>query len=112
MKIQTVLLLMLLPNYILACGGAIEPTIALEPTHSVDPVFRGPQDAGTKGKAKALLNIDDAGVVQHLELVSIEPEKLDKEPIIKALKKTKFTKGNAVKDYIYFMEFHISDASF
>lgn len=112
MKFKIILMILFLPNYILACGDSLKPDIALEPTHSVDPVFRSPQNAGTEGKAKALLRINNQGVVLNVEIVSVKPEKLDKGPILKALKKTKFTKGHDVNDYVYVMEFQISDASF
>ena len=65
-----------------------------------------PDNADT-GEVEALLSIDKTGRVTKAELISLKPDSLDKEKILKEIRGARFSVTRDLNDYTHIFEFQI-----
>lgn len=71
------------------------------------PVIFAPfnTEKNISGTAKALLSIDKNGNVIDAQIIKLNPDGIDPEPVLKAIFKAKFNVEREIKEYVYTFEF-------
>ncbi|UTF61839.1 hypothetical protein [Gilvimarinus sp. DA14] len=107
MKIIVMLLLIALSQLSYSCADLVPGKSPVLKQFKSIIMIDDVQGNVRKGEAEALLSINENGEVTKAKLISVKPDSLNKDKILKEILRAKFSVSTRLEDYVHIFEFQV-----